>query len=98
MIARTKRRRPGVTETFSVSVAPETKRVLRQLADAEFGGNLSALVTDMAAEAGRRLAAGEYLRLLGVPALAPHEADALVADLEREVAGGKKRRKRRRAA
>ncbi len=84
-----KKRRAGATETISVSVAPETKRVLCQLADAEFGGNLSALVTDMAAEAGRRLAAGEYLRLLSIPALAPLEADALVADLAREVAGAR---------
>jgi len=38
-----KARRAGATETFSVSVDPETKRALRALADAEFQGNLSAL-------------------------------------------------------
>jgi hypothetical protein len=48
----TKRRRAGATETFSVSVDADTKRALRTLADAEFGGNLSALVTDFAEEEG----------------------------------------------
>jgi hypothetical protein len=33
-----KQRRTGATETFSVSVHPETKRALRALADSAFGG------------------------------------------------------------
>jgi hypothetical protein len=52
-----KRRRAGATETVSVSVDAETKRALRKVADAEFEGNLSALVTDFAEEARRRMAA-----------------------------------------
>ena len=43
-----KPRRAGATTTFSVSVDPETKRALRALADSDFDGNLSALVTDLA--------------------------------------------------
>jgi hypothetical protein len=63
---RKKARRPGATETFSVSVDPRTKKALRALADREFGGNMSALITDFATDARRRLAAGELLAKQGV--------------------------------
>lgn len=93
-----KSRRAGATETFSVSVDPETKKALRALADEDFDGNLSALVTDFAEEARRRLAAGAYLRMHGIPKLTAKEADELQAELDREVASARKRRKRRSAA
>jgi hypothetical protein len=93
-----KSRRAGATETFSVSVDPETKRALRALANKEFGGNLSALVTDFAEEARRRLAAGEVLRKHRIPPLAAGEADQIQTEIEREVANARKRRKRRAAA
>lgn len=76
----------GATKTFSVSVDAETKRALRKLADAEFGGNLSALVTDFAEEARRRMAAAAYLREHGIPRLTEGEAEALEAQIEREIA------------
>ncbi len=93
-----KARRPGATETFSVSVDPETKRALRALADREFDGNLSALVTDFAEEARRRMPAGEYLCMHRAPKLAGAAADELEAAIDREVAVARKRRKRKRAA
>ena len=93
-----KSRRAGATETFSVSVDVETKRALRALADEEFAGNLSALVTDFAEDARRRLAAGAYLRTHHIPKLAPGEANRIQAEIDREVAGARKRRKRRAAA
>jgi hypothetical protein len=93
-----KSRRAGATETFSVSVDAETKRALRALADKEFGGNLSALVTDFAEEARRRLAAGAYLRRHRIPKLATGEADQIQAEVDREVASARKPRKRRAAA
>jgi len=91
-------RRAGATETFSVSVDAETKRALRALADKEFGGNLSALVTDFADEARRRLAAGAYLRRHRLPKLATEEADRLQVEIDREVASARQHRKRRAAA
>jgi hypothetical protein len=91
-------RRLGATETFSVSVDPETKRALRALADSAFGGNLSALVTDLAEEARRRLAAGAYLRRHRLPDLTENEADAVQAQIDREAAAWKKRKTKRRAA
>jgi len=93
-----KSRRAGATETFSVSVDAETKRALRALADKEFGGNLSALVTDFAEDARRRLAAGGYLRRHRIPKLAAGEADQIQTEIDREVASARKPRKRRAAA
>jgi hypothetical protein len=90
-----KPRRTGATETFSVSVDPETKRALRALADSDFHGNLSALVTDLAEEARRRMAARAYLRRHRVAALTKAEADALEAEIDREVVAWRSRRKRK---
>jgi len=42
-----------------VSVDAETKKALRKLADADYAGNLSALITHFAEDARRRMAAGE---------------------------------------
>ena len=92
-----KQRRAGATETFSVSVDPETKRALRALADEEFGGNLSALVTDFAEDARRRLAAGRLLRRHRAPKLTTAEADDFQAQIDREAAAVRKQRKRRAA-
>lgn len=93
-----KQRRAGATETFSVSVDPETKAALRALADAEFGGNLSAVVTDMAQEARRRMAAGKYVRRHGIPKLTGHEADELHASIAAEVAESRRKGKKHTAA
>lgn len=88
----------GATETFSVSVDADTKRALRQLADAEIEGNLSALVTDFAEEAWRRMAAGAYLRLYGIQKLTQGEAETLEAQIQRELTTARPRRPRRRVA
>ena len=93
-----KRRRAGGTETFSISVDSETKEALRELADREFGGNMSALVTDFAEEARRRKAAGDYLRRHGIPKLTPSEADRLQAQIDTELSAAKKRTKKPRVA
>jgi hypothetical protein len=93
-----KQRRAGATETFSVSVDPETKKALRALADSDFGGNMSALVTDFAEEARRRKAAGDYLKRHGLPTLTKSEAEALHQEIEAEVSASRKRARKRRVA
>jgi hypothetical protein len=95
---RKRQRRPGATETFSVSVDPETKAALRALADSDFGGNLSALVTDLAEEARRRKAAGEYLRRHGIAPLTKRGAVELQAEIDAEVSSQRRRRKKRKVA
>jgi len=91
-----KRRRAGATETFSVSVDAETKQALRALAESDFGGNLSALVTDFAAEARRRMAAGNYLNRHELTKLTKLEAERLEAEIEVELASAKKKTAKRR--
>jgi hypothetical protein len=93
-----KQRRSGATETFSVSVDPETKKALRRLADSDYGGNLSALITDLAEEARRRTSAGAYLRRLGNAALDQAGIAAIETDLVREIAAARKQRRGRRVA
>ncbi|MBX3270395.1 MAG: hypothetical protein KF729_09055 [Sandaracinaceae bacterium] len=91
-------RRAGATETFSVSVDRETKAALRALADEEFDGNLSALITDMAEDARRRMAAAKYLRRHGIPKLDEAGADALEASIAAEVVASTSKRKKSPAA
>ena len=95
---RKRQRRAGATETFSVSVDTETKSALRALADSAYGGNLSALVTDLAEDARRRLAAGAFLKRTGSPQATTEDAKSIEAELEREVAAWRRRRKARRVA
>ncbi len=91
-------RRLGATETFSVSVDPDTKRALRALAKSDFGGNLSALVTDLAEDARRRLAAGAYLRRHKLSVLTRAEAELLESVIEGEALASKKRKRKSKAA
>lgn len=93
-----KARRAGATETFSVSVDPETKKALRALANRDFGGNLSALVTDLAEEARKRMAADAYLRRHRISTPSKAEADELETEIGRELVVWKKRLKKRKVA
>jgi len=95
---KSKTRRTGASETFSVSVDSETKRALRALANQDFQGNLSAAVTDLAEEARRRMAAGAYLRRHGLAAPTRAEAALIEVDVARELASSKKRRRKRKVA
>jgi len=77
-----KTRRPGSTETFSVSVDHSTKVRLKTLARARHGGNVSALITELALE-GERLAAFEAAwRWYGGPEPTADESAALRAEWE----------------
>lgn len=88
-----KARRRGATTTFPVSVDVRTHRALQALADQAFGGNLSALVTDLAEDARRRLAAGAFLRKKKIQRLGSDEALTLEAEIAREVLSARARRK-----
>src|SRR5262249_10364374 len=89
-----KSRRRGATQTFSVSVDPETKKALRALADREFGGNLSALIADLAEDARRRMQAAGYLRRHGETKLTKTEVEELEAQINAEIAAWKKSRRK----
>jgi hypothetical protein len=64
---RKKRRRSGATETIGVSIDPETKRALKALADEKHQGNVSALISEMTAEALRQAAFERAWRWYGGP-------------------------------
>ncbi len=85
----------GATETFSVSVDRETRRLLKRAADLDHGGNVSALVTELAREAARRNAAGEFLRSVGIPRMTDAQAEAFEREIASEIAVQGKRRTRR---
>jgi hypothetical protein len=75
-------RRPGSTQTFSISVDARTRQRLRALAKARHGGNVSALIAELALE-GERLAAFERAwRWYGGPSPTPAESAAIRAEWE----------------
>ena len=60
-----KQRRPGATETFSVSVDLETKKRLKALAEEKHRGNVSALITELSIEGERQAAFDRAWRWYG---------------------------------
>jgi hypothetical protein len=84
-------KRKGETETFSVSVSPETKARLRKAADRAYGGNVSAVIEAIAIEAGRRDALDWLIRRAR-----PIDDDAFDVFMK-EMAGPRRKRARRAA-
>lgn len=84
-------RRKGRTETFSVSVSPQTKARLRRAAARAYGGNVSALIEAIALEADRQEALDWLLHRA-----APVDDEAYAAFMK-EMAGPKRKRARRAA-
>ena len=77
-----KRRRAGATQTFSVSVDPETKRRLKALAARKYRGNVSALITDLALEGERQAAFERAWRWYGGREPTAGESAAIRAEWE----------------
>lgn len=96
-MARSSRRR-GQTVTFSVSVDAHTKKLLREMAERSYGGNVSELVSQIAQQAARRDAAGELLALHGRPPMTDEECSAFEAEIAGRLAGRPASRRRRRRA
>jgi len=63
-----------------VSLDPETKKQLKALADEKHGGNLSALITEMAAAAVQAAAADRLWARSGLPENTPAESAAIRAE------------------
>ena len=82
-------KRKGTTETFSVSVSPQTKARLRRAADRAYGGNVSALIEAIAVEADRQEALDWLL-----DRAAPIDDESFEAFMK-EMAGPKRKRSRR---
>jgi hypothetical protein len=75
-----KARRAGATETFSVSVDRETKQRLKTLAKQKHGGNVSAVITELALEGERQAAFERAWRWYGGPEPTPEEIARIQAE------------------
>jgi hypothetical protein len=94
-------RRAGASETIGISLDPETKHKLKRLAKEKHGGNVSALVAEMADEAVRRAAFERAWRWYGGPEPSDEARAKIDADLEEGWAHARKhatRKPRRRTA
>ncbi|HKY41214.1 MAG TPA: hypothetical protein VJN18_35010 [Polyangiaceae bacterium] len=92
-----KRKRKGRTVTFSVSVDPRTKKLLRDVANRAYRGNVSELIAQIAEQAARQEAAARLLAMHGRPSLSDAECEAFEQELAAELATqptGKKKRRR----
>ena len=87
------RRHTGPTETFSITVDKQAKRALRARADRLYGGNMSALISDLGREAERAEAVTRLLRRAGGSTLTNARRREIDAELE---AGWQHARKHRR--
>jgi hypothetical protein len=95
-----RQRRAGATETFSVSVDRETKRRLKSLARQRHGGNVSALITELALEGEQHAAFERAWKWYGGREPTAEEAAAIEAEWEEgwQLARKAKRSKRTKAA
>jgi thioesterase domain-containing protein len=91
-------KRKGRTVTFSISVDPATKKLLRDVAERSYQGNVSELITQIAEQAARQDAAAELLKLHGRPVMTDEECDEFEREVAAELAGRSSGRKRRHRA
>src|SRR5438105_1767058 len=89
--------RRGSTVTFSVSVDRATKKLLRDIADRSFDGNVSELITQVARQAARQQAALDLLAAHGMKPMTEAEADAFEASIAAELVRARRKRRRRAA-
>jgi hypothetical protein len=94
----TKRKRKGKTVTFSVSVDPRTKKLLRDVAERAYRGNVSELIAQIAEQAARQEAAARLLALHGRPSMSDEQCEAFERELAAELAERPSGRKKRRRA
>jgi hypothetical protein len=92
-----KSRRSGATETFSVSVDKQTKKTLKELAAENHAGNVSALITELAAEGARRAAMERAWKWYGGPEPTAKEMAALRREWEQGWKQARKKRSKRAA-
>ena len=86
--------RSGKTRTLSISVDAVTDRILKEEADANFGGNVSKLVSAIAQEARRKAAVDRIAEWSGYASLPPAARGELEAGIQKELAAQKRKKKR----
>jgi hypothetical protein len=76
-----KRRRAGATESVGISITPETKKVLKAAARKRHGGNVSALIEELAEDLKRQEAFERLSKWYGGPELTDDERRSLDAEM-----------------
>ena len=89
-----KRRRSGASQTFGISVTPATKKALKAAARRRHGGNVSALIEELAEGLKRQEAFERLWKWYGGPELTDKDRRSLDA----EIIGKKSNRRRNKAA
>jgi hypothetical protein len=89
-----KKRRAGASETFGISVTPTTKKLLKAAARERHGGNVSALIEELAERLKRQQAFERLWKWYSGPELTDRERRSLDA----EIIGRKRTRRRKKAA
>jgi hypothetical protein len=92
------RKRAGVTEKISISLSREDLGALKKRAKRLYGGNVSAVITELAADA--RLLEGMHAMVewLGGPSLTDDDRRRIDRELRGETPARKKTAKRKKAA
>lgn len=93
-----KKRRSGASETIGISVDRATKQTLKKLAQERFDGNVSALVTEMTADAARRAAFERAWAWYGGPEPSATESAKIDRELDEGWRHARKASRKRRAA
>jgi hypothetical protein len=89
-----RKRRAGKTQTIGVSVSKETLALLKERADRLHGGNVSALITEYAAQARRDEAFDRAWAWYGGPEPTPEERLEILS----EILSAPKRKAKKKAA
>ena len=84
--------RNGKTRTLSISVDPTTDKILKEEAEAHFGGNVSKLVAAIAREARRKAAVDRIAEWSGYALLSTAERDAIEVGIQKDLAAPKRRK------
>ena len=85
--------RPGRTKTTSFSLEEPTLRLLKALASRRHGGNVSALLKELATREAKLAAAEAYFEKYGVPPLSDDDVERIEAEWRGETRRTKKRRR-----
>ncbi len=92
------KKRAGVTEKISISLHREDLKALKKRAKRLHGGNVSAVITELAADAGLLEGMNELVDWLGGPSLTNDDRERLDREMRGERPASKKKSKSKKAA
>lgn len=91
-------KRAGVTEKLSISLRSEDAKALKRRARRLYGGNLSAVIAELAADVRLLEGMNELVHWLGGPSLTDDDRKQIDLELRGDVVPPKKARPKKKAA